>query len=123
MAHLSISLLGAFQVCHDGQPVTEFDSNKARGLLAYLAVEADRPHAREALSALLWPDWPQDSATNSLRNALAGLRRAIHDQEADPPYLLITREDIQFNVHSDVWVDVAEFERSAISYQRSAFSG
>lgn len=112
MTHLSISLLGTFQVTRGNQPVVDFDSNKVRGLLAYLAVEADRPHTREALSALLWPDWPQDSALDSLRNALANLRRAIGDREAVPPHLLITRESIQFNTASDFWLDVAEFENA-----------
>ncbi len=110
MAQLSISLLGTFQITRDGSPVNEFDSNKVRGLLAYLAVEANRPHTREALSALLWPDWPQDSALNSLRNALAGLRRAISDREADPPYLLINRETLQFNPACGAWLDVAAFD-------------
>ncbi len=112
MPQLSISLLGTFQITRDGSPVNELDSNKVRGLLAYLAVEADRPHTREALSALLWPDWPQESALNSLRNALAGLRRAIGDREAEPPYLLISRETIQFNRDSDAWLDVAAFEKA-----------
>ncbi len=112
MPQLSISLLGTFLITRDGSPVNEFDSNKVRGLLAYLAVEADRPHTREALSALLWPDWPQESALNSLRNALAGLRRAIGDREANPPYLLISRETIQFNPDSDSWLDVTAFAQA-----------
>jgi hypothetical protein len=32
-----------------------FKSNKVRALLAYLAVEMDRPHRREVLAGLLWP--------------------------------------------------------------------
>jgi DNA-binding SARP family transcriptional activator len=75
MAHLSIALLGPFQACLDGQPITTFKSDKARALLAYLAVEAARPHARDTLAALLWPDWPEAYARSSLRSALANLRR------------------------------------------------
>jgi DNA-binding SARP family transcriptional activator len=47
MARLSLSLLGPFEVTLDGVPVTAFDSNKVRALLAYLAVEADGPQAWE----------------------------------------------------------------------------
>ena len=36
MAHLSLSLLGPFQVTLAGEPVTSFESNKVRALLAYL---------------------------------------------------------------------------------------
>jgi DNA-binding SARP family transcriptional activator len=65
MAHLSISLLGPFQVSLDARPATSFESNKARALLAYLAVEADRPHRRDVLAALLW--WA-DNAWPSIRH-------------------------------------------------------
>ena len=109
MARLSISLLWPFQVTLDGKPVTAFESNKVRALLAYLAVEADRPHRRDTLAALLWPDWPDRSARTNLRNALANLRKAIRDSDIDPPHLLATRETIQFNADSDHWLDVAAF--------------
>jgi predicted ATPase/DNA-binding SARP family transcriptional activator len=109
MAHLSLTLLGSFQVTLDGQPVTGFKSNKVRALLAYLAVEADRPHRREVLAGLLWPDWPDRDAMSSLRYTLSDLRQAIGDREADPPYLLISRETLQFNQASGHWLDVAAF--------------
>ena len=97
MAHLSLSLLGPFQVTLDGQPVTGFRSNKVRALLAYLAVEADRTHRREVLAGLLWPDWPDRDALSNLRYALSNLRRVIGDRQAEPSFLLITRDTLQFN--------------------------
>jgi len=104
---LSLILLGGFAVTLDGEPVTGFDSNKVRSLLAYLAVEADRAHRRESLAALLWPGYPDGSARTNLRNALANLRTAIGDGEADPPFLWITRDTLQFNAESDQRLDVA----------------
>ena len=115
MARLSVSLLGPFQVTLDGQPVTDFKSNKVRALLAYLAVEAERPHRREVLAGLLWPDWPDRDALSNLRYALSDLRRAIGDRaraggrDADPPFLLITRATLQFNAASDFFLDVTAF--------------
>ena len=34
MARLDLTLLGALQACLDGAPITTFESNKVRGLLA-----------------------------------------------------------------------------------------
>jgi len=107
MAHLSISLLGSFQVTLDGEPVTGFESVRVRALLAYLAVESDRPHRREALAGLLWPNWPDRSARSNLRRALSNLRQAIQDHNAVPPYLCVTHETLQFNRASDHWLDLS----------------
>jgi len=109
MAHLSLSLLGSFQATLAGKPITTFESNKGRALLAYLAVEADRPHPRESLVGLLWPELPEQAARNNLRHTLATLRRTIADREADPSFLIVTRETIQFNGDSDSWLDVRAF--------------
>jgi len=109
MACLSLSLLGNFQVSLDGKLATDFKSNKVRALLAYLAIEADRPHRREALADLLWPGWPDRSALDNLRYNLSNLRQAIGDRQASPPYLLITHDTIQFNINSDHWIDSTRF--------------
>ena len=80
MPHLQLTLLGAFQATLDGQPVVGFESNKVRALLAYLAVEADRPHPRATLAGLLWPERPDCDALANLRYALSNLRQAIGDR-------------------------------------------
>jgi len=109
VAKLSLSLLGPFQATLDGAPIGSFKTDKVRALLAYLAVEADRPHRRETLCGLLWPESTDDSARASLRNALSLLRRAIRDRDASSPHLLVERETIQFNAESDYWLDVQAF--------------
>src|SRR3972149_1415572 len=101
MARLVISALGSLQVTLDGRPVADFESNKVRALLAYLAVECDRPHRRDALMALLWPDQPDRPARNNLPHVLPNLRQAMGDAAAQPPFLSITRDSIQFNTDSD----------------------
>jgi DNA-binding SARP family transcriptional activator len=125
VVRLAISLLGAFRVSVDESPVTAFGTDKARALLAYLVAEADRPHRREALAGLLWPDRPDATARNSLRQALHNMRhvldplppaeRTLQDHELSaplsPPFLLVTPGSIQFNSASEHWLDVAEFER------------
>jgi WD40 repeat protein/DNA-binding SARP family transcriptional activator len=109
MAHLSVRTLGPFQVLLDGEILTGFDSDKVRALLAYLVLEADRPHRREKLAGLLWPDFPERSARTSLRSALANLRKVVGDQNADPKFILVTRQTIQFNHQSDYELDAQQF--------------
>jgi DNA-binding SARP family transcriptional activator/predicted ATPase len=111
MARLSMYLLGPFQVTLDGGPVTSFKYDHVRALLAYLAVEADRPHRRERLAGLLWPEQPDPVALSNLRYALYHLRQAIGDHEAMPSFLFPTRETLQFNTASDHWLDVSAFEQ------------
>ena len=109
MSRLSIQLFGTVRVTLDGEPVTGFESHKARALLAYLAVEADRAHPREKLAGMLWPERSEQVARAYLRRLLVNLRRVIGDYEADPPFLRITRQTLQFNMLSDAWVDVTAF--------------
>jgi predicted ATPase/DNA-binding SARP family transcriptional activator len=63
------------------------------------------------LAGLLWPARPENAARNNLRHVLANLRQAIHDREAFPSFLLIDRETIALNPHSDCSVDTLDFRR------------
>src|SRR5258706_13128226 len=107
MARLALALLGPLHVTLDDHPVTGFATDKVRALLAYLTLEA-RPHRRDALAELLWPE-QEAAARTSLRVALTTLRRALGDQSAQPPFLLTTRETVQFNPASNYTLDVTTF--------------
>jgi predicted ATPase/DNA-binding SARP family transcriptional activator/Tfp pilus assembly protein PilF len=109
MPRLSLSLLGPFQVYLDDARLTRFGTDKARALLAYLAVEAGVPHRREMLADLLWPDQLEAAARQNLRQALSRLGRALGNRQASPPFLLITPKTVAFNPESDHWLDVAVF--------------
>jgi predicted ATPase/DNA-binding SARP family transcriptional activator len=109
-ARLSLALLGSFEVTLDGKPVTTFESVKVRALLAYLAVEAGRSHARAFLAELLWPDLPAATSLTYLRHVLAKLKQAIPDSvPSAPPFLLVTRETIALNSACDYRLDVVSF--------------
>src|SRR5436190_4584908 len=129
MSQLRTYFLGPFQVTRDDKNVLGFESDKMRALLAYLTVEADRPHSREVLATLLWPDQADSAARQNLRQALYIVRQAVdggkgsgdngapttpaaHYQPAPGspvPFLLVTRQTVQFNRASDTWCDVWQF--------------
>jgi DNA-binding SARP family transcriptional activator/tetratricopeptide (TPR) repeat protein len=105
MPHLSLYVLGPFQAELDGAPLTALKSNKVRALLAYLAVEHERPHPCEMLTGLLWPELPESAALANLRDALANLRRHLQDAQAATPLIAVTAGTLQFNAQGDCWVD------------------
>ncbi len=109
MPHLEINTLGAFQARLDGQSLAAFRSDKVRALLVFLAVEAHRPHRREALAGMFWGERPDSASRNNLRQALYCLRETLHDRGLGSSHLLVAPNDIQFDPGSDYWLDVKEF--------------
>lgn len=112
MAHLTLNLFGHFQALLNDQLITEFETDKGRALLAYLAVEAAAnggAHSRSTLAALLWPDYPEESARTTLRHVLHCLRATIHDATEVEPLLLSTRQTLQLNPAVAYTLDVATF--------------
>jgi DNA-binding SARP family transcriptional activator len=111
---LELCLLGSFQATLDGDPVAVLRSDRTRALLAYLAVEADRTHRREALAALLWGESSDKAARASLRVSLHNLRQFLEPLTApvgDRPILTVTRQSVSFHSDSTIcWLDVAEFD-------------
>ena len=119
MAHLTINVLGDLEVLLDDVPIQSFESDKVRALLAYLVVEAARPHSREALIGLLWSDCSEEAARHNLSQALFNLRLALGDHTAKPPYLLISRSSIQFNQESDYSLDLALFHNFFAKWEKN----
>jgi DNA-binding SARP family transcriptional activator len=109
MSYLQINLLGTFQVMLDGTPITRFESDKVRALLAYLVVEADRPHWRETLMAMFWPEASERAARHNLRQALYHLRHLLNDDAAAPRFVRASRQSIQFCPQSHYSLDVIAF--------------
>ncbi|MFZ6031156.1 MAG: AfsR/SARP family transcriptional regulator [Chloroflexota bacterium] len=111
MDPIHISLFGSFQVRRRDTQVTHFRSDKVRALLAYLALEADRPHRRESLAGLLWPESSDQVARDNLRLALLRLRRALgEDSDSSASCLLVTAQTIQFNTQHRHTLDVSTFQ-------------
>lgn len=100
---LTIRLFGSLEIRRGETPIAGFVSGKAPALLAYLAVTG-RPQSRDALAALLWGEMPDADAKNNLRQTLSNLRKLLE------PYLLITREAVQFDTAAPHILDTTQFE-------------
>src|SRR5436309_5072401 len=101
----ALNLLGA-----GGRELTSVLAQPKRvALLAYLAAATPRrPHRRDSLVALFWPELDQEHARAALRQALHGLRHALGDG------VLVSRGDEDSGLdHEQIRSDVVEFERAA----------
>ncbi|NJM40211.1 MAG: hypothetical protein HC853_05330 [Anaerolineae bacterium] len=113
VAHLSLRFFGGFEASLNDAPLA-FATDKARALLAYLAIESNQAHTRSSLAALLWADYPEENARTTLRHVLHLLRQLLGDDargETDETaaYLLTTRQTLQFNVAAPHTLDIATF--------------
>ena len=96
---LEIKTLGGFFIKNNGEIISDVGSRKAEAVLVYAAYEK-RPINRNFLGAFLWPESSQESASTSLRVALAALRRCFGD------FLEITRENLYFKSGTNFRVDI-----------------
>jgi DNA-binding SARP family transcriptional activator len=110
MARLSLTLLGGFQARRDPGGASSLPTKKAQDLLAYLAMPVGRAHPRDKLAAVLWGGIREESARNSLRQAIFALQKAL--TAADPPSLRLDGDLVALDPAA-VDVDVVAFERAA----------
>ena len=121
MTRLALKLLGPYRTVLDGHSIDNIESDKARALLAYLAIETKHPHLREKLVGLFWPEQNEEHARGSLSQAIYHLRGILGDRpltvvlsagaiaQNREPFLLVTPHEIQLNPKSDFETDVAAF--------------
>ncbi len=103
----AISLLGQIHITLDDKVLDDFESDKARALLVYLAMNPDHPHRREQLSALFWAEQDEKRAAKNLRQTLYRLRQTLDSAQA---CLRVTPQSIQFSAGGDYELDVEAFE-------------
>lgn len=73
---LDIATAGGVGLSVAGKPIV-LANRKARGILAYLAMERDGPVSRERLAGLFWSDYGERQARNSLRQAIFEIRDSL----------------------------------------------
>ncbi len=115
MPCLRLYLFGTFYATLDDVPLIEFRSDKVRALLAYLALEAERPLNRANLVRLLWHGYSPSSARISLRVSLFNLRKTL----ASTGLLDTTRKTVHLaRTDGLFWCDVLEFEQLVDDYHQ-----
>ncbi|TIP02253.1 MAG: alpha/beta fold hydrolase [Mesorhizobium sp.] len=106
-----LHLLGGFDFAGVGVKAPAF-SRKARGMVAYLALQAGQAQSREKLAALLWSLNGEAQARMSLRQAVSSVRKAMSVTGGgrfltDGANIALHLDDFDF--------DVARFEALAAS--------
>ena len=126
-ANLSIYCLGNFRVELDDINISAFDTDKARALLVFLAVEGKHSLRRSHIAGILWPDEPEERALHNLRQTLSSLRKTLGESSDLAHFILSDRENIQLNPLANIWVDSLAFseifQKALGSYQVSNGSG
>ncbi|MEM7124822.1 MAG: BTAD domain-containing putative transcriptional regulator [Chloroflexota bacterium] len=110
MTQLRFNFLGGFVVTERETQLDSFRSDKARALLAYLALEP-RIHMRRVLAGLFWPDIAEKNALTNLRTTLHRLRQALAAAKSVDvnDLFIITRHTVEF-VTETATTDVLQFE-------------
>ncbi len=114
MSALSVHLLGTFRIRHKGQEVQPVQPCKARELLCYLLLHRNKPHSRELLASVFWPECTTAQSRKYLRQTLWQLHQSLPaPPEAGAKWILLSDSDsVQINTEADIWLDVRELENA-----------
>lgn len=107
---LEIRLLGGFEARSGSDAIQAFESQKARGLFAYLVCNSRRTLSRDHLAGLFWPEEPSEAARHNLRQALYNLRSSLARAVPPPAPLITSHHHAAFEPRAGDWLDVDEFE-------------
>jgi predicted ATPase/DNA-binding SARP family transcriptional activator len=114
-----IELLGSLRATHGDRVVTQFRTQKAGSLLAYLAFHSRHPHPREALLELLWPELDLDASRNNLRFVLHSLRQLL-EPAGTPAGSVLLADRSTVSLRPEAFTsDVAELEAALAAAGRA----
>jgi predicted ATPase len=122
-----IQLLGGLRATRGNAVLAQFPSRPVATLLALLALNPQRRHAREEVIEMLWPGVELDVGRNRLRQVLSTLRRLLEPPDVPPGSVLVAdRQTIGVNAGA-VSCDASEFEqllrRGAIAQALECYRG
>ncbi len=90
----------------------EWKTKKAKYILAYLLAHWDEEVAEEKILYAFWPDSPPKKARQSLHTALYQIRQLFQSYlgEQKYNYILHEKEFYRFNIETEHYIDLKEFE-------------
>jgi len=86
---------------------------KVRALLAFLALQRDRPAPRDTLVELLWPELEYNAALRNLNTTIYNLRKSLEPQlkrVANSSYIIYEGGNYFLNGDDGRWLDIDIFE-------------
>ena len=113
MVHLlQIELFGGLKAQSGERAIARFRTQKEGALFAYLAYHSQRPHLREQIAEMLWPDAEPEAGRNRLKQTLSTLRRQLEPPGvADNSVLIADRIHVRLNPAA-FSTDAQEFEKN-----------
>lgn len=105
-----VYLLGGFALDDGQQRLERLRSRAAMALLARLALQPGREHAREELATLLWPEADAATGRSRLRQTLS-LLKAVLEPPGAPPVLLADRRTLRAAPQA-LWCDALAFQQA-----------
>ena len=108
---IEATLFGHFSLRLGGRVVAGLPHRKVLELLAYLLLHYDKPLHRDHLLGVFWPDYPQESAKNSLNVSMHALRRFLQPHLPGLDTIVFSHDCYIFSSDLLVRTDTASFQR------------
>jgi DNA-binding SARP family transcriptional activator len=117
MTPFKTHLFGRFSLQQDGRDIEALQSGKAKELLCYLVLHANRSHSREVLASQLWTNCTTAQSRKYFRQALWQLQQVVHGHSShgQRALLQVDRESVRLDSQPILWVDTAAFEEAFAS--------
>src|SRR5579872_3185563 len=124
MPHLwTIELLGGLSAVRQGERTTRFATLKTGSLLAYLAYYRKKPHLRDTLADMLWPDVDPAQGRSRLSTLLSYVRNLLEPPGVTAGSMLIAdRSTVRLSADL-ITTDVALWEETLAQAAKSSDLG
>jgi len=116
---LHVWLLGEQTIADDRAGNVRARSSRAVVLVAFLAVQAGSPQARQRIAGLFWPESTDAQALTNLRRELHHLRQVLGEE----PSLVVTSRDLCWHDTKTCRVDVRVFDTERKAALAAAAAG